>query len=319
MQNITDKVEDGGATAGGRLGSAEYNNHKNELQGPVTRSGQSFSAGSTDQLSIAMATHGMASETFVDSGSANTVEITPATGASGILIPTAYAEFEGAKVSFYVLAANTGATTLNIGQTNGTLLGAKKLWRNGNTELIADDLIPGRLITAIFDTSLDSSAGAWIMTDASSTSTTGTAAMLHVAQVATAGTLGGTSLAGAGQTRILDTVLVNNIPGASLSANTITLPAGRYWVEASAPAVQVNNHNLRLVQVAGAVIVKAGRTVLNGSDQGHAQLSHQLIVTSTQQYTLSHYTQSAVASSGLGTGLANGDPETFAEVVIWRL
>lgn len=321
MQNIADKVEDGGATAGGRLGASEYNNHKNESQNVVARSGQSFSAGSEDQLSIAAAIHGIASGTFVDSGTANTVEITPATGASGILLPTTYTLFEGAKVSFYSNAANTGATTLNIGQTNGTLLGAKKLWRPGNIELIAGDLVAGRLVEAIFDSSLDGGAGAWVITD--TPSLTGLGALLHVAQIVAPTVQGGTSLATAFQTRVLDTVITNNIPGASLATNTITLPAGRYWVDARAPGFRVSGHQLRIVDTSGPTTILSGPYTSTGpfasAVQNDAVICGILAIASTTNYQVSHYTELATAANGLGLGTATGDNGVLTEVRIWRL
>lgn len=54
------------------------------------------------------------------------------------------------------------------------------------------------------------------------------------------GTHGGTFTAGAWRTRDLNTVLTNTISGASLSNNQITLPAGKYYVEASAPTTIVH-------------------------------------------------------------------------------
>ena len=61
------------------------------------------------------------------------------------------------------------------------------------------------------------------------------------------GTQGGAFTAGAWQTRDLNTVLTNTITGASLTANQITLPAGKYYVEASAPCT--GRANLEIVHV----------------------------------------------------------------------
>jgi hypothetical protein len=70
--------------------------------------------------------------------------------------------------------------------------------------------------------------------------------MLYIEDQKAAGTHGGTSVAGAWTQRDLNTVLTNSISGASLASNRITLPAGTYFVEASAPAHRADNHKLKL-------------------------------------------------------------------------
>jgi hypothetical protein len=321
MENIGNKVEDGGSTAQGRYSPSEYNNHKNELQNPVTRSGQSFNAGSEDQMSKALAIHGFGSGTFIDSGTANTVEVTPVTGSAGILIPTDYAQFEGARVSFYVNAANTGATTLNIGQTNGTLLGTKKLWRNGNTELLSGDLVPGRLIEAIFDTSLDTAAGAWVMTDWSSTQTSGTGAMMHVLQQVPSGTPGGTSIVGY-QKRALNTVAFNAIEGAVLGVDEVTLPAGTYYIEYSAPAVDPSLTQVELR--VGLAVISSGDSMSHpttGSEMVRVIGRDVVVLASPSSIELWHYITNATVSGGLGVAVpaTAPNPEKYANVIIWRL
>ena len=65
---------------------------------------------------------------------------------------------------------------------------------------------------------------------------------LHIQDQKPQGTNGGTFTSGAWRTRDLNTVLTNTITGASLADNQITLPAGKYYVEASAPAYQTFAH-----------------------------------------------------------------------------
>jgi len=60
---------------------------------------------------------------------------------------------------------------------------------------------------------------------------------------------GGDLLSGAWRTRPLNEVIINNIDGASLSDNTITLPAGEYWVEAQAGVIGVYSSVSRFQKV----------------------------------------------------------------------
>jgi hypothetical protein len=165
MKSLPNKV------TGDQLTAADWTNHKNELQNIVVRSGQSFDSGSETQAAKAAMIHAMGGMTFIDSGSANTVELTPATGTSGLLLTTQYSEMEGARVKFEVIATNTGATTLNIGQDTGSLLGTKKLFNSLKTDIGAGDLVAGKQYEAYFDTSLDAAAGAWVLTNWSEVTT----------------------------------------------------------------------------------------------------------------------------------------------------
>jgi hypothetical protein len=129
MQDISDKA-DSTAGATGQLPAAEYNDHKNEQQDAVVRSGQTLSAATLLQQAKAYFINGTAAETVVDSGSANSIILAPLTGSSGLVVPDNYSELNGAILSFEKSAANTSTSvTVNFGQT-GTELGAKTLVRS---------------------------------------------------------------------------------------------------------------------------------------------------------------------------------------------
>lgn len=67
---------------------------------------------------------------------------------------------------------------------------------------------------------------------------------------------GGNAVIGT-QTRILNTVVVNTIPGASLAGNVITLPAGDYDVDAYAPT-GTSAHRSHLYNVTDAAVAILG-------------------------------------------------------------
>jgi len=128
MLNITNKA-DNTAGATGELTAAEYNNHKNELQLSVTRAGLSLNELITNQLAQAMFINGVAAQTVVDSGTANSIILAPLTGSSGLAVSSTYLGLNGAVLEFEKSAPNTSTSvTINFGPS-GSELGAKNLVR----------------------------------------------------------------------------------------------------------------------------------------------------------------------------------------------
>lgn len=116
-------------TTGSTYTASEFEDRDTELEGSVTRSGQTLNQAVPIQLGRAMNINGIAAQTYQDSGTANAIELTPITGSSGLVVPENYTQFSGGIVEFFKSAANTSTTvTVNIGQTTGAgLLGAKPL------------------------------------------------------------------------------------------------------------------------------------------------------------------------------------------------
>jgi hypothetical protein len=115
---------------------------------------------------------------------------------------------------------------------------------------------------------------------------------------------GGASIAGS-QTRVLNTLVSNTIQGASLLANQITLPAGTYRINGSAPAFNTNDHVVRLFNVTDAtntLIGTAENATTTATDpvQTRSFISGKLTITSPKVFELRHFTELAVAGSGLG-------------------
>ena len=66
--------------------------------------------------------------------------------------------------------------------------------------------------------------------------------LFHVRDEKSSGTSGGNFSSGSYVTRTLNTSLTNEISGASLSSNQITLPSGTYYIQASCMASTVNTN-----------------------------------------------------------------------------
>lgn len=121
-------------TTGSTYTAAEFEDRDTELENSVEKTGQTLNETKPTQLSRAMNINGIAAQSYQDSGTANAIVLTPITGSTGLQVPDAYAQFSGAIVEFNKTTANTSSSiTVNIGQTTGTVLGAKNLKRLDGT------------------------------------------------------------------------------------------------------------------------------------------------------------------------------------------
>ena len=146
--------------------------------------------------------------------------------------------------------------------------------------------------------------------------------MVHYKDVQPSATSGGTFTSGSWQTRTLNTDASAAIVGASRSGNDITLPAGSYYVEASAQAYRPNGHQIRLQNTTDASTAVLGNSenaqnTQNESDT--AELSGQFTIGSPKVFQLQHRGQTTHASNGFGVGLGFGSDNIYAQVRIWKL
>lgn len=160
MQDFGTKSDD---TAGpsGQLSAAEFNNLASEAENAVLRSGQVLTGASVTQLATSLFLHGVKAQTFQDSGAANAYVATPVSGAGGVLLPTEYSTLNGATIIIKASASNTTASTLNIGQTTGTLLGTKAIVDQAGAPLISGAIQAGSYLQLRYDASIG--AGSWVL------------------------------------------------------------------------------------------------------------------------------------------------------------
>ena len=145
------------STPGTRLEADDRNILQDEPVNAVEASGQVLDATGVkrDQIARAMFLNGVGAQSMVDSGTANAKVLTPVTGASGYVFGESYAQLTGAAFIFKNTTKNTGAVTVDIGQTAGTLLGVKSLTRPGGAALVGSELLAGDYILIIYDLSND--------------------------------------------------------------------------------------------------------------------------------------------------------------------
>ena len=144
-------------------------------------------------------------------------------------------------------------------------------------------------------------------------------AIFNETQVAT--TNSGTFTSGAWQTRTLNTTVVNNITSCSLASNAVSLPAGTYYMRATAPAFQVNEHQVKILNSTDSADVALGRSSYNYSTTeaaGYSEAVGVVTITGTKSFTVQHRCAATKATNGLGTGVTWGN-EIFATFEIVRI
>ncbi len=130
-------------------------------------------------------------------------------------------------------------------------------------------------------------------------------------------TAGQTLSAGVWNIRDLNTVLQNDIQGASLSANVVTLPAGTYEFHGEAGGHQCNEHAVRIHNLTTGALIEGVHTRSAAGDYTttRAVVVGQMTLTASNTIRLEHYTVNA-GTGGLAMGRGN---EKYADLRIYKL
>jgi hypothetical protein len=136
------------------------------------------------------------------------------------------------------------------------------------------------------------------------------------------GTDGGTATSGSYAKRVLNTTVVNTITGCSIASSVITLPAGTYVVEASAPAFKVNEHKIRIQNTTAATTLQLGSSMftdsaINCTTRSELQAYFTLATSSTIE--LQHRVGATKATNGFGAYDAFGDSEVYSQIYITKV
>lgn len=233
---------------GGQLSAAEFNNYINELENSVTRSGQALNGASVVQLATSLFLHSVKSQAFQDSGVANAYVATPVSGLNGVLLPDSYSEMNGSKISFIASNTNSGNTTLDIGQTTGTLLGTKKVLTLAGAEIPSATIASGMFIEVQYNSSLDGGAGAWVVVNTSAQLLDST--RIDVASIATVNLT-----SSAPNTRNINITGVNTITAFTVAAGKL------YFVRFDSSLTLTNNASI-ITQRGANIVTAAGDTCI---------------------------------------------------------
>jgi hypothetical protein len=142
--------------------------------------------------------------------------------------------------------------------------------------------------------------------------------LLHVRDEKTSGSGGGASASAARQVRTLDDVVTNEIDGASVGSNQITLPAGDYLAMCSAPAYQAGEHQLFLDNTTDTVDELIGQTAVAAAadtTQTMAFVSGKFSIAGEKVFELEHYT---AAVGTLGQAVGDSATEVYADCKFWK-
>ena len=155
MRDYVTKVENGGTTSAGQLSAEEFNELAQELENVVTRSGQTLNQAVLTQVAQSAFLNAVKAQAFQAGGTVDALELTPISGATGVVLPADYTALGGAEVSFLSIGTNTGAVTVNIGQTGGGLLGSKSLVDVAGAALTAGAVPTSGIVRILFDATND--------------------------------------------------------------------------------------------------------------------------------------------------------------------
>ena len=145
--------------------------------------------------------------------------------------------------------------------------------------------------------------------------------LLHVRDEKTAGTFGGTFTSGAFRTRTLNTVVTNEISGASLASNQITLPAGTYYITACLPAYEVNSHQSKLRNTTDSADTIIG-TSMRADDAGvenNSFVTGRFTIAAQKVFELQHRGITTISTNGFGYRANFGLTEVYSDVQIWKV
>ena len=118
-----------------------------------------------------------------------------------------------------------------------------------------------------------------------------------------AGANGGTFTSGAWRTRDLNTEIFDPDNIVSISSNQFTLQAGNYFIEASAPAYNVDRHQAALYDITANNFHSLGTNEYAKGDAGTASRSivnGRVSISSANVYEIRHRCQTTFATYGFG-------------------
>ena len=152
---------------------------------------------------------------------------------------------------------------------------------------------------------------------------TSTLQVLHVQDEKASGVGGGSFSAGAWRTRDLNTVKVNQISGASLATNQVTLPAGTYFAQWSAPGYIIDRHQTKLRNVTDSTDLGMGASHFGYSVapdfvSSDSSGSTYFVLAGTKVLELQHRCETGSAGGfGVDSGFTTNN--VYGRLTIWKL
>ena len=312
MRDIASKVDNVDT-----LSAAEFNSYMSELENAVTKSGITLDpAGGPDtsavMLAQAVTRAAQGGMSYEDSGAADAYVLT---ASGGFEAPAAY--FDGQLVMFQAGNANTGASTINV-----STIGVTDLKDATGTALAADAIAADAYYIAKYNL-----AGTEFRVVFSGSSAVPednfSSALLHVNNELSTGVSTGTHGSTAYVTSPLNTVKTNEIAGASLSTDTITLPAGTYYLDGfscsqtgTTSLIDTKAKIRNTTDGADLIIGGSGRNQ-TGSTNYFLPVSGRFTLAGTKDIEL--FSRASTAGVTFGSEVNTGDVEVYSQIKIWKV
>jgi len=148
-------------------------------------------------------------------------------------------------------------------------------------------------------------------------------ALFHVRDEKSSGTEGGASTGGTTHTRVLNTVKTNEITGASLASNQITLPSGTYFIISRSPVFIANQHKSFLYNVTDSsnTVIGSAHYATSGYEGAHDTfIFGRFTISSQKVFEIRHWISVSRSSNGLGVASTlSGVVEVYTDTMIWKV
>jgi hypothetical protein len=131
----------------------------------------------------------------------------------------------------------------------------------------------------------------------------------------------GTFTSGAWRIRDLNAEIADPDGIVSISSNQFTLAAGSYLVKASAPAIGVNNHKIKIYNVTDSADVEIGTTeYAHASDYTGERsfVAARFTISGSKAFEIRHRCETTKSTYGLGRGYGMSVVELFTLVEIYK-
>ena len=147
-------------------------------------------------------------------------------------------------------------------------------------------------------------------------------ALLHVRDEKASGTQGGSSTSGSFQTRTLNTVVTNEISGASLSSNQIVLPSGTYFIYGTTPVYagdQIKTKLRNITDSTDAIIGGTDYTVSGYGGYCRSIISGRFTISAQKTFEIQNRVGTSNAVTGYGVTSSFSLTEVYSDVQIWKV
>ena len=145
-------------------------------------------------------------------------------------------------------------------------------------------------------------------------------ALLHVRDEKSAGVDGGSSVSGSFNTRDLNTVLTNEISGASLASNQITLPSGTYFIIATVPTYTSQYAKVKLRNITDSTDALLGTSSYSGTNVStFDSIYGRFTIGATKTFAIQQRVSLSLGTYGLGLAENFGVTEVYTDSMIWKV